>query len=228
MSSILDALGKLESSPRGGPGGPPPSRPRRWLPVLGAVVVAFAAGLGVMRLLEERPAADPESEATVTAAATPTPEPTARPMGRLVETQPTTTLARPTTTTPPPAPPPTAIPPSTFPPAAAPTTPPTTTPVPPPPTTLPPRRAAPTTAPPTVPPRRPASPRPTGAPDVRVSFLLYSSTPARRSVALTIGEGGMSSLREGEYFQGVRVLEILPDAVDLEWAGVRYRVPAGR
>jgi hypothetical protein len=57
---------------------------------------------------------------------------------------------------------------------------------------------------------------------------MYSSQPARRSVALSLPGAGMSTLREGEYFQGVRVLEILPDAVDLEWNGMRYRASARR
>jgi hypothetical protein len=61
-----------------------------------------------------------------------------------------------------------------------------------------------------------------------VSFLLHSPAPERRSVALSLEGAGMSTVREGEYFQGVRVLEILPEAVDLEWGGVRYRVPARR
>jgi hypothetical protein len=63
---------------------------------------------------------------------------------------------------------------------------------------------------------------------VHVSFLMYSSLPARRSVALSLEGAGMSTLREGEYFQGVRVVEIFADAVDLEWGGMRYRVPARR
>ena len=57
---------------------------------------------------------------------------------------------------------------------------------------------------------------------------MYSSDPSRRSVALGVAGAGITTVREGEYVQGVRVVEILPEAVELEWGGARYRIPARR
>src|SRR4029453_902648 len=39
---------------------------------------------------------------------------------------------------------------------------------------------------------------PAGAPDVRLSFLLFSPSPQRRSVALAINGGSLETLHEGE------------------------------
>jgi hypothetical protein len=253
MSSILDALGKLESPSPEGPGGPPPKPPRRGL-LIAALAVAFVAGIVVMRLAGNR-GARTDSPAAVAPPSAGGPSP--RPVARLIEPAPVlATREAPSAKPSAPAPrgPATTVPvfrtkpiPSTAP-QSAPTlprpvttlprpattlAPPTTLPRPattlPPPTTVPPPATTPPTTAPA--PSRPApalSPRPDGAPDVRVSFLMYSADPARRSVALTVDGGGTATLREGEYFQAVRVLAIRPNAVDLEWAGVRYRVPAAR
>jgi len=237
MSSILDALGKLESSSTGGPGSPPPKRPRPWGPIVAAVVVAFIAGGIATWLLGGRDeSTDPEVVARSEAPSErpPVTQPAPKPMGRLIDDTTTTT----TTTTPPP----TTTPPTQPPPPVPATTHPT-------PSTTAPRRTTTTmttvtttlvspttTRPPTPPTTRPTpersrirpKPAPPDAPDVRVSFLMYSRDPERRSVALGVAGAGITTVREGEYFQGVRVVEILPEAVDLEWGGVRYRVPARR
>jgi hypothetical protein len=72
------------------------------------------------------------------------------------------------------------------------------------------------------PPRR----APAGAPDVRLSFLLFSPSAERRSVALTIDGGGLQTLQEGEASAGLEVVRILPDRVDLRWQGEAFTVRA--
>ena len=54
---------------------------------------------------------------------------------------------------------------------------------------------------------------------MRISFLVYSSIPARRSVALTIGDVGLTTMHEGEQSNGVEVVRIYPDRVELRWQG---------
>ena len=71
-------------------------------------------------------------------------------------------------------------------------------------------------------PARPSIRVPPGAPRMRVSFLVYSSVSTRRSVALTIGDAGMTTLREGQESQGVEVVRIFPDRVDLRWQGETF------
>jgi hypothetical protein len=96
--------------------------------------------------------------------------------------------------------------------------------------TSPPSPSAPPAAAATVPrPAEPAArptPRPAGAPDVRVSVLIYSRTPARRSVARSIDGAGLVTLREGQTAHGLEVVEILPDGAQLAWEGARFTVPA--
>jgi hypothetical protein len=40
-----------------------------------------------------------------------------------------------------------------------------------------------------------------------VSFLVYSAVVERRSVALTIDGGGLTTLREGDEAQGIQVVQ---------------------
>ena len=108
---------------------------------------------------------------------------------------------------------------------AQPAAPPSPPPPPPPEIAAPPRGApVPTYAhlePPAV--RRP----PAGAPAVRLSFLLYSPAPGRRTVALAIENHGLETLHEGETSNdGVEVVRILPDRVELGWNGERFTVRA--
>src|SRR5262249_4211395 len=68
---------------------------------------------------------------------------------------------------------------------------------------------------------------PAGAPPVRLSFLLYSPAPGRRTVALSIENRGLETLHEGESStDGVEVVRILPDRVELGWNGERFTVRA--
>jgi type II secretory pathway component PulC len=55
-----------------------------------------------------------------------------------------------------------------------------------------------------------------------VSFLVYSSVPERRSVALTFDGGTLTTLREGDEANGVAVVHINPDRVDLRYEGVVF------
>ena len=61
-----------------------------------------------------------------------------------------------------------------------------------------------------------------GAPRLRISFLVYSSLADRRSVVLTIDGGSLTTLREGDEANGVSVVEIHPDRVDLRWQGETF------
>ena len=68
---------------------------------------------------------------------------------------------------------------------------------------------------------------PAGAPAVRLSFLLYSPAPGRRTVALAIENHGLETLHEGETSNdGVEIVRILPDRVELGWNGERFTVRA--
>src|SRR5262249_44002195 len=71
-------------------------------------------------------------------------------------------------------------------------------------------------------PPRPPSRIPPGAPRLRVSFLVYSSAPERRSVALTFDGGSLTTLHEGDEANGVAVVRINPDRVDLRYEGVEF------
>jgi hypothetical protein len=71
-----------------------------------------------------------------------------------------------------------------------------------------------------------AAARPAGAPGVRVSFLVYSSAPDRRTVALAIDQAGLVTLHEGETSNGLSVAQILPDGVELTWQGQSFKVRA--
>jgi hypothetical protein len=61
---------------------------------------------------------------------------------------------------------------------------------------------------------------------VRLSFLLFSPSPERRSVALAIDGGSLQTLHEGEATGGLQVVRILPDRVDLSWEGAPFTVRA--
>jgi hypothetical protein len=68
---------------------------------------------------------------------------------------------------------------------------------------------------------------PSGAPPIEVNFLAYSRTPARRTVALTIGgTGGMVTMHEGDTAGDVEVVRILPDRVHVRHAGQLFAVRA--
>lgn len=88
------------------------------------------------------------------------------------------------------------------------------------------RPAPPPAAPAAEPAAAPRTARPAGAPAVRVSFLVYSTSPERRSVALAIDEAGLVTLHEGEDANGLSVAQILPNGVELTWQGQSFTVPA--
>ncbi|HYV57447.1 MAG TPA: general secretion pathway protein GspB [Candidatus Nitrosopolaris sp.] len=50
---------------------------------------------------------------------------------------------------------------------------------------------------------------------MQLSFLIYSRTPERRSVVLSVDGGSLVTLREGETAAGLTVARILPDCVHL-------------
>jgi hypothetical protein len=212
MSSILDALEKLESRRAAGASPEPPrQRPRSPTPLLaGAALVAFVAGIGLtaawMRGVPEVAApALPGPSAPVAAPAPPaTLQEAPRAAAARVVEAPWAEVVTP------PAPRRAAEGPDatntadTFAAVA---------------TTADPEPHASEAAP-------PAAPRPAGAPSVHVSFLVYSTTPERRSVALTIDDGGLVTLREGEASGGLSVVQILTDGVELAWQGESFVVRA--
>ena len=248
MSSILDALEKLEARRAAGDA-PAPARPTRRPGgvLLAAAVAAFVAGSAItIAWVRPRPDSAPASEPPGQ------PAPAApEPVVAAVPVAPAAASPAPAAMPPPPSEPASAArgtPRAAEKPWGEVVTPPArrfvaepigASPAEPPPAPV--RRgfeaarapAAPATRPPEVAlattrdAERPASrARPAGAPPVRVSLLLYSSVPARRSVALTIGEAGLVTLREGETAAGVSVVQILPDEVDLAWQGEAFTVPA--
>jgi hypothetical protein len=233
VSSILDALEKLESRRTHASGPEPPRRRRRSVtPLLaGAALLAFAAGIGLtvvwLRPVESTSAPNP---ATVTTPVPTTPPPTVARVAppsivARVAPPPTPALPRPVeqpwaeVVTPPGPRDVAQTPPSTAAPAVRNAT-----------RERPANRAEATPAaaaepapPPTT--RAATAARPAGAPPVRVSFLVYSGAPERRSVALSI-DGGLVTLHEGEDSGGLSVTQILPDGVQLTWQGQSFKVPA--
>ena len=225
MSSILDALEKLEAASPQATRAPVVGRtePRRWWMVVPVVGVAFAAGIGIALLLRPKVApvpaspplplarpvpAPPHVEAPAVATAPVESAPAAKeaeaPVANVAAPAATPPVANVVAAVPPTVPPQVAVavpPPAPVPARAAP------------------RPAAPPAAAPA--PERVATARPpAGAPAVRVSFLAWSRAPERRTVALSIGDGAMTTLHEGERSDRIEVVEILPD-------GVRYRLDDG-
>lgn len=235
MSSILDALAKLdpvESQHIREIQAPARRRTRRRVTVA-AIALAFVAGAGLAVVLVRArtepvvvttapparvtppPAADPAPPAARGAlpVVPPVPPPaiapgeSERPQGRLAHLG----------SGPRPAAPPVAL-------AAI-----EPEPIVPPPARLP---VAPVAPPPVaVAPRQPAAtPSPAtasvDAPSVRVSFLIYSRAAERRSVALAVGDGGLTTLHEGESTRGIEVTRILPDRVELRHDGQPFTVRA--
>jgi hypothetical protein len=60
---------------------------------------------------------------------------------------------------------------------------------------------------------------PPGAPRVQLSFLVYSSVPARRTVLLSVGGAGLVSLHEGESTGGVVVQRIFANRIHVRHGG---------
>jgi hypothetical protein len=241
VSSILDALEKLEATggpepPFGGPGGRPR---RRWLwPGLFIVAIAVGAGGAALVLGPSAPADGTAAPAEVAAASDRSPAPSTRRRAKPATSEPQAPVAAAPRGAAP-VPPPKADDMERpwawdAEPAGAPE---------PAPVLAAARAERPAEAPPppAVEPAAPPAPRietppaddlpagpidgarpPMGAPRLRVSFLVYSSVAERRSVALTIDGGGLTTMREGEEAQGIAVVRIRPDRVDLRWNGETF------
>jgi hypothetical protein len=66
--------------------------------------------------------------------------------------------------------------------------------------------------------------RPTGAPYVRVSFLFYSREPTRRRVMVTVNDGSLVTLFEGQSTNDLEVERILRDEVHFRYQGKLFAV----
>lgn len=224
MSSILDALRKVEADERRRPIRLPPDPPRaRGRLAAIAAATAFVAGAGVVALVVgRRPSAIPEpvpEPGTEVASAAPAPS------------APVPTPVAPAAAAPPAAPPaPVVQAPSDEGMDAADSD------VPDPITIL---RPAPQPGPPpevrveALP--TPAAPDPAidvlpgppaGAPDIHVSFLIYSSVPERRQVSLTIDNGPLVTLHEGQTAGSISLVRILRDRIHVEHGGRTFSVRA--
>jgi hypothetical protein len=270
VSSILDALEKLERSRPPTPEGsrPTPAEPRRRkTAVLAGAAFAVGAAAAVTLFLlpaarapvAEQPVAAPIAHTRERAEADKPPtaiEPAAAPAPVAVEpATPGAPEAPPATVAPPAATPPVDAAPATAPaPAGSPAERPALAAAPPvpPPAASDPRPWVQSVAPPPPPPAAPATrlanaspPRstpaavaasdpepppirraPAGAPHVQLSFLLFSPSAERRSVALAIDGGSLQTLHEGESTGGLQVVRILPDRVDVRWEGDAFTVRA--
>jgi hypothetical protein len=61
---------------------------------------------------------------------------------------------------------------------------------------------------------------------VQVNFLVYSRAPERRTVALTIDGGAMTTLHEGESGGGIEIVRILADRIHVRHDGRLFSVRA--
>ena len=212
MSSILDALKKLEAAEAPPARAPaiPRERPRALGLTVAGIALAFGAGAGLTFFLRagHAPApAPPVVSAPPQPAAAPSPSPTAAP-----EARPPAPVVAVEPPLPPPAAPPSAVarraePPPARPPAAEESSPPEAESAPPPPLEVLPRL-------------------PAGAPHVQVSFLFYSPVAERRTVLLSVDGSGTETLHEGERAGDLEVARILPDRVHVRWSGALYSVRA--
>ena len=244
MSSILDALEKVEATERWTPPAVPARPEGRSKLRLAAIAAgaAFAAGAGVAALVL-RHAAAPEPARVSSAAPAVEPARVAPLPAAPVPPAPAPANAPPTAVAAePPAPAPAAaIPPK---PDAAALAAPAEAPAPMPAVAAPPRpvaAAAPTSAATraapaeasrqaavaAVEPRREPSDESRPAPrlpTVRLSFLVYSPSAERRSVVLATEGGNLTTLREGEQVGNIEVARILPDRVELRYEGRVFTV----
>jgi len=237
MSSILDALEKVEATERWTPPAVPARPEGRSKLRLAAIAAgaAFAAGAGVAALVlrhaaapeparvsSAAPAVEPARVAPLPAAPVPpAPAPANAPPTAVAAEPPAPALAaaippKPDAAAPadvalPPPPPVTAAAPSPAPAAARPRV------------DEPASRQAAVAA---VEPRREPSDesRPAPHPTVRLSFLVYSPSTERRSVVLATEGGSLTTLREGERVGDIEVERILPDRVELRYEGRVFTV----
>ena len=243
MSSILDALKKLEAAEAPPARAPaiPRERPRALGLTAAGIALAFGAGAGSTFFLRagHAPAlapavAAPSRPPTAPVVAVEPPPPT--PAAVVVEALPLAAPAAPLPQAAVDAEPPRArvaaaasAPPPVAPPAVRPPEPPAVA-----------RRAEPPPArapaaaesslpdaestPP--PPLEVLSRLPAGAPHVQVSFLFYSRVPERRTVLLSVDGSSTETLHEGERAGDLEIARILPDRVHVRWSGALYSVRA--
>ena len=243
MSSILDALKKLEAAEAPPARAPaiPRERPRALGLTAAGIALAFGAGAGSTFFLRagHAPAlapavAAPSRPPTAPVVAVEPPPPT--PAAAVVEALPLAAPAAPLPQAAVDAEPPRArvaaaasAPPPVAPPAVRPPEPPAVA-----------RRAEPPparapaaaesslpdaeSAPP--PPLEVLSRLPAGAPHVQVSFLLYSRVAERRTVLLSVDGSSTETLHEGERAGDLEIARILPDRVHVRWSGALYSVRA--
>lgn len=254
MSSILEALRKVEAREQRRPIRlpPPPPRPRARLAALVAAGAFVAGGSAVALIIAFRPSAPPEpvaSAETKVASVTPPAEPAAvSPPAPAVPAPPSTPGAS-DASPPPPSAAATATPlaarEATPPPADVPTDDASEAPgdeaevdsdVPEQITIL---RPAPEAAPEAevqveaLPTPAPAEPPvdvlpgpPLGAPEIHVSFLIYSAVPERRVVSMTINNGPLVTLHEGQRSGDIALVRILRDRIHVDHNGRIYSVRA--
>jgi hypothetical protein len=67
---------------------------------------------------------------------------------------------------------------------------------------------------------------PAGAPEIHVSFLIYSAAPERRQVSLTIDNGPLLTLHEGQSAGSISLVRILRDRIHVEQGGRTFSVRA--
>ena len=243
MSSILDALKKLEAAEAPPARAPaiPRERPRALGLTAAGIALAFGAGAGSTFFLRagHAPAlapavAAPSRPPTAPVVAVEPPPPT--PAAVVVEALPLAAPAAPLPQAAVDAEPPrarvaaaAAAPPPVAPPVVRPPEPPAVA-----------RRAEPPPArapaaaesslpdaestPP--PPLEVLSRLPAGAPHVQVSFLFYSRVPERRTVLLSVDGSSTETLHEGERAGDLEIARILPDRVHVRWSGALYSVRA--
>ena len=241
MSSILDALKKLEAA-EASPAHAPAvhrERPRALGLTAAGLALAFGTGAGLtffLRAGHGRPPAPPLESAPTQPIATPSPPPATAPAPVVAEALP---LAAPV------APLPQAAidaePPRARVVAAAPAVPPVAPPVarpaeppavasraePPAPRAPAPADGSPAEAEsPPLPPLELLPRLPAGAPRVQVSFLFYSPVAERRTVLLSVDGSSTETLHEGERAGDLEVARILPDRVHVRWSGQLFSVRA--
>jgi hypothetical protein len=67
---------------------------------------------------------------------------------------------------------------------------------------------------------------PKGAPEIHVSFLIYSAVPERRVVTMTINSGPLVTLHEGQRSGEISLVRILRDRIHVDHNGRIYSVRA--
>lgn len=84
-------------------------------------------------------------------------------------------------------------------------------------------------APPSPPPPAELPPPPDDAPVLSLLFIQWSADAAKRVASLRQNEGGaVYIVREGDNVQGIRIAAIRPSAIEIQWRGQYFLLPAAR